>query len=158
MTFWGRWSSNYRQSFFFLHFIFIFPSYFPLSLNVCIIPCQDLHCTEDNWYHLEPRTETYPNRGQCHLNLKFIHKSVKSAFPSSHILNLLVCSNHYVVYMGAEQVYILFEGIVYRLSSFSPQYGTMNVDGTSVAMPRNMICNIIMTCLVTVIHRLLKAV
>ncbi|XP_072311750.1 protein unc-13 homolog D [Eucyclogobius newberryi] len=36
---------------------------------------QDLHCTEDLWYNLEPRTETYPNRGQCHLNLKFIHKS-----------------------------------------------------------------------------------
>uniref|UniRef100_A0A3Q3VX94 Uncharacterized protein n=1 Tax=Mola mola TaxID=94237 RepID=A0A3Q3VX94_MOLML len=36
---------------------------------------QDLHCAEDNWYNLEPRTETYPDRGQCHLNLKFIHKS-----------------------------------------------------------------------------------
>ncbi|XP_029977262.1 protein unc-13 homolog D [Sphaeramia orbicularis] len=36
---------------------------------------QDLHCTEDNWYNLEPRTETYPDRGQCHLNTKFIHKS-----------------------------------------------------------------------------------
>ncbi|CAL9708834.1 unnamed protein product [Knipowitschia caucasica] len=36
---------------------------------------QDLHCTEDHWYNLEPRTETYPDRGQCHLNLKFIHKS-----------------------------------------------------------------------------------
>uniref|UniRef100_A0A3B4BB66 Uncharacterized protein n=1 Tax=Periophthalmus magnuspinnatus TaxID=409849 RepID=A0A3B4BB66_9GOBI len=36
---------------------------------------QGLHCTEDRWYNLEPRTETYPDRGQCHLNLKFIHKS-----------------------------------------------------------------------------------
>nr|XP_061807192.1 protein unc-13 homolog D-like [Nerophis lumbriciformis] len=44
-------------------------------LGKVVIKLQDLHCTEDNWYILEPRTETYPNRGQCHLNLKFIHKT-----------------------------------------------------------------------------------
>lgn len=38
---------------------------------------QNLHCTEDSWYILEPRTETYPDRGQCHLQLKFIHKEVR---------------------------------------------------------------------------------
>lgn len=61
----------------------------PAASSSCFFPCllclmdlmalQDLHCTEDSWYHLEPRTETYPDRGQCHLNLKFIHKSVRSA-------------------------------------------------------------------------------
>uniref|UniRef100_A0A3P8TV54 Unc-13 homolog D n=1 Tax=Amphiprion percula TaxID=161767 RepID=A0A3P8TV54_AMPPE len=44
-------------------------------LGSVVLKLQDLHCTEDNWYNLEPRTETYPDRGQCHLNLKFIHKS-----------------------------------------------------------------------------------
>uniref|UniRef100_A0A8C3ASA6 Unc-13 homolog D n=1 Tax=Cyclopterus lumpus TaxID=8103 RepID=A0A8C3ASA6_CYCLU len=44
-------------------------------LGKVVIKLQDLHCTEDNWYNLEPRTETYPDRGQCHLNLKFIHKA-----------------------------------------------------------------------------------
>ncbi|RVE59203.1 hypothetical protein OJAV_G00186240 [Oryzias javanicus] len=44
-------------------------------LGNIVIKLQDLHCTDDSWYHLEPRTETYPDRGQCHLNLKFIHKS-----------------------------------------------------------------------------------
>uniref|UniRef100_A0A3Q1FZD1 Unc-13 homolog D (C. elegans) n=1 Tax=Acanthochromis polyacanthus TaxID=80966 RepID=A0A3Q1FZD1_9TELE len=44
-------------------------------LGNVVLKLQDLHCTEDNWYNLEPRTETYPDRGQCHLNLKFIHKS-----------------------------------------------------------------------------------
>ncbi|KAK5850422.1 hypothetical protein PBY51_001305 [Eleginops maclovinus] len=44
-------------------------------LGKVVLKLQDLHCTEDNWYNLEPRTETYPDRGQCHLNLKFIHKA-----------------------------------------------------------------------------------
>ncbi|KAM8836606.1 protein unc-13 homolog D-like isoform 2-T2 [Spinachia spinachia] len=44
-------------------------------LGKVVLKLQDLHCTEDNWYNLEPRTETYPNRGMCHLNLKFIHKA-----------------------------------------------------------------------------------
>ncbi|KAM7371204.1 hypothetical protein PAMP_010695 [Pampus punctatissimus] len=44
-------------------------------LGSIILKLQNLHCTEDNWYYLEPRTETYPDRGQCHLNLKFIHKA-----------------------------------------------------------------------------------
>ncbi|CAB1449037.1 unnamed protein product [Pleuronectes platessa] len=43
-------------------------------LGCIVLKLQDLHCTEDNWYNLEPRTDTYPDRGKCHLNLKFIHK------------------------------------------------------------------------------------
>ncbi|XP_029620589.1 protein unc-13 homolog D [Salmo trutta] len=43
-------------------------------LGNIVLRLKDLHCTEDNWYVLEPRTETYPDRGQCHLQLKFIHK------------------------------------------------------------------------------------
>lgn len=39
---------------------------------------QDLHCTADCWYILEPRTETYPDRGKCHLQLKFIHREVSN--------------------------------------------------------------------------------
>lgn len=37
---------------------------------------QDLRCREDHWYPLEPCTETYPDRGQCHLQFQFIHKRV----------------------------------------------------------------------------------
>ncbi|KAM7382119.1 hypothetical protein PAMA_012811 [Pampus argenteus] len=39
-------------------------------LGSIILKLQNLHCTEDNWHYLEPRTETYPDRGQCHLNHK----------------------------------------------------------------------------------------
>lgn len=38
--------------------------------------CQDLRCKEDQWYPLEPCTETYPDRGQCHLQFQLIHKRV----------------------------------------------------------------------------------
>ncbi|XP_059387307.1 protein unc-13 homolog D-like [Carassius carassius] len=43
-------------------------------LGNVVLKLKELHCTEDTWYILEPRTETYPDRGQCHLQLKFIHK------------------------------------------------------------------------------------
>uniref|UniRef100_A0A8C6YVB9 Unc-13 homolog D n=1 Tax=Nothoprocta perdicaria TaxID=30464 RepID=A0A8C6YVB9_NOTPE len=43
--------------------------FYTLSLWV-----QDLHCWDDQWHLLEPRTETYPNRGQCHLQFLLTHK------------------------------------------------------------------------------------
>ncbi|XP_076024017.1 protein unc-13 homolog D [Genypterus blacodes] len=43
-------------------------------LGHIVLKLQDLPCTENKWYNLEPRTEKHPNRGQCHLILKFIHK------------------------------------------------------------------------------------
>ncbi|XP_010022050.1 PREDICTED: protein unc-13 homolog D [Nestor notabilis] len=36
-------------------------------LGNVVLHLKDLHCWNDQWYHLEPRTETYPNRGQCWL-------------------------------------------------------------------------------------------
>lgn len=47
---------------------------------------QDLHCWNDQWYQLEPRTETYPERGHCHLQFLLTHKKVgwdveKGSFP-----------------------------------------------------------------------------
>ncbi|XP_067100651.1 protein unc-13 homolog D isoform X3 [Osmerus mordax] len=43
-------------------------------LGNVVLRLQELHCSEDAWYDLQPRTETYPDRGQCHLQLKFIHR------------------------------------------------------------------------------------
>uniref|UniRef100_A0ABM5FMJ2 Protein unc-13 homolog D isoform X1 n=2 Tax=Pogona vitticeps TaxID=103695 RepID=A0ABM5FMJ2_9SAUR len=43
-------------------------------LGNVVIRLQDLHCKDDKWYKLEPRTETYPNRGHCHLQFLLIHK------------------------------------------------------------------------------------
>ncbi|KAM9597840.1 protein unc-13 homolog D isoform 2-T2 [Trichechus inunguis] len=43
-------------------------------LGSLVLRLQDLHCREDQWYPLEPCTETHPDRGQCHLQFQFIHK------------------------------------------------------------------------------------
>ncbi|XP_048467107.1 protein unc-13 homolog D [Rhincodon typus] len=44
-------------------------------LGNVIIKLQDLPYTpEDKWYSLGPCTETYPDRGKCHLQLKLIHE------------------------------------------------------------------------------------
>ncbi|XP_038597942.1 protein unc-13 homolog D [Tachyglossus aculeatus] len=43
-------------------------------LGNVVLRLQDLRCREDQWYPLEPRTETYPDRGQCHLQFLLIHK------------------------------------------------------------------------------------
>uniref|UniRef100_A0A8C6RWX5 Protein unc-13 homolog D n=1 Tax=Nannospalax galili TaxID=1026970 RepID=A0A8C6RWX5_NANGA len=43
-------------------------------LGNVVLRLQDLRCREDHWYPLEPCTETYPDRGQCHLQFQFIHK------------------------------------------------------------------------------------
>ncbi|XP_004748945.2 protein unc-13 homolog D isoform X1 [Mustela putorius furo] len=43
-------------------------------LGNIVVRLQDLRCREDHWYPLEPCTETYPDRGQCHLQFQFIHK------------------------------------------------------------------------------------
>ncbi|KAG8565702.1 hypothetical protein GDO81_012950 [Engystomops pustulosus] len=43
-------------------------------LGNVVLRLRDLKCKEDRWYHLEPRTETYPDRGQCHLQFLLTHK------------------------------------------------------------------------------------
>ncbi|XP_069728618.1 protein unc-13 homolog D isoform X3 [Phaenicophaeus curvirostris] len=43
-------------------------------LGNVVLRLKDLHCWSDRWYLLEPRTETYPNRGQCHLQFLLTHK------------------------------------------------------------------------------------
>ncbi|KFW84284.1 Protein unc-13 D, partial [Manacus vitellinus] len=43
-------------------------------LGNVVLRLKDLHCWNDQWYQLEPRTETYPNRGDCHLQFLLTHK------------------------------------------------------------------------------------
>uniref|UniRef100_A0A670XWA1 Unc-13 homolog D n=1 Tax=Pseudonaja textilis TaxID=8673 RepID=A0A670XWA1_PSETE len=49
-------------------------------LGNVVIPLQDLHCREDRWYRLEPRTDTYPNRGHCHLQFFLVHKKMQASY------------------------------------------------------------------------------
>ncbi|XP_053309783.1 protein unc-13 homolog D isoform X2 [Spea bombifrons] len=43
-------------------------------LGNVVLRLGNLRCKEDCWYNLEPRTETYPERGQCHLQFLLTHK------------------------------------------------------------------------------------
>ncbi|XP_074121257.1 protein unc-13 homolog D isoform X1 [Sminthopsis crassicaudata] len=53
-------------------------------LGNVVLRLQDLHCREDQWYPLEPRTETYPDRGQCHLQFLLIHKRRATTASRTH--------------------------------------------------------------------------
>ncbi|XP_052611819.1 protein unc-13 homolog D isoform X2 [Peromyscus californicus insignis] len=67
-------------------------------LGNVVLKLQDLRCREDQWYPLEPCTETYPDRGRCHLQFQFIHKRRATAASRSqpsytvhfHLLQQLV--------------------------------------------------------------------
>ncbi|KAE8576948.1 hypothetical protein XENTR_v10004378 [Xenopus tropicalis] len=43
-------------------------------LGNVVLQLRGLKCKEDCWYNLEPRTETYPERGRCHLQFLLTHK------------------------------------------------------------------------------------
>ncbi|XP_021397370.3 protein unc-13 homolog D [Lonchura striata] len=43
-------------------------------LGNVVVRLKDLHCWNDQWYQLEPRTDTYPERGHCHLQFLLTHK------------------------------------------------------------------------------------
>uniref|UniRef100_A0A8C6JGE6 Uncharacterized protein n=1 Tax=Melopsittacus undulatus TaxID=13146 RepID=A0A8C6JGE6_MELUD len=60
--------------------------------NVVLHLKQDLHCWNDRWYQLEPQTETYPNRGQCHLQFLLTHK--KRATTSSRTQPSYIVHRH----------------------------------------------------------------
>ncbi|XP_029402010.1 protein unc-13 homolog D [Mus pahari] len=67
-------------------------------LGNVVLRLQDLRCREDRWFPLEPCTETYPDRGRCHLQFQFIHKRRATAASRSqpsytvhfHLLQQLV--------------------------------------------------------------------
>ncbi|XP_026171952.1 protein unc-13 homolog D [Mastacembelus armatus] len=84
-------------------------------LGNIILKLQDLHCTEDNWYNLEPRTETYPDRGQCHLNLKFIHKARDGTLSAGR--------SAYINYCGILQQFV--QAYISKQQSSAPWKGAL---------------------------------
>ncbi|KAG8008953.1 Protein unc-13-like protein D [Nibea albiflora] len=84
-------------------------------LGKVVVKLQDLHCTEDNWYNLEPRTETYPDRGQCHLNLKFIHKSRDGTLSAGR--------SAYINYCGILQQFV--QAYISKQQSSAPWKGAL---------------------------------
>ncbi|XP_041830237.1 protein unc-13 homolog D [Melanotaenia boesemani] len=84
-------------------------------LGNIVLKLQDLHCTEDHWYNLEPRTETYPDRGQCHLNLKFIHKARDETLSAGR--------NAYINYCGILQQFV--QAYISKQQSTAPWKGAL---------------------------------
>lgn len=84
-------------------------------LGKVVIKLKELHCTEDNWYTLEPRTETYPDRGQCHLNLKFIHKGRDGTLSAGR--------SAYVNYCGILQQFV--QAYISKQQSSAPWKGEL---------------------------------
>ncbi|XP_072229595.1 protein unc-13 homolog D [Leuresthes tenuis] len=84
-------------------------------LGHVVLKLQDLHCTEDNWYNLEPQTETYPDRGRCHLILKFIHKARDGTLSAGR--------NAYINYCGILQQFV--QAYISKQQSTAPWKGAL---------------------------------
>nr|XP_020481010.1 protein unc-13 homolog D isoform X1 [Monopterus albus] len=84
-------------------------------LGNVVLKLQDLHCTEDSWYNLQPRTETYPDRGQCHLNLKFIHKARDGTLSAGR--------SAYINYCGILQQFV--QAYISKQQSSAPWKGAL---------------------------------
>ncbi|XP_029954450.1 protein unc-13 homolog D [Salarias fasciatus] len=85
-------------------------------LGSVVLKLQDLHSTEDNWYNLEPRTETYPDRGQCHLKLKFIHKARDGTLSAGR--------SAYINYCGILQQFV--QAFISKQKSSAPWKGELS--------------------------------
>uniref|UniRef100_A0A8C1PVU6 Unc-13 homolog D (C. elegans) n=1 Tax=Cyprinus carpio TaxID=7962 RepID=A0A8C1PVU6_CYPCA len=97
-------------------------------LGNVVLKLKELHCTEDTWYNLEPRTETYPDRGQCHLQLKFIHKEVKACF----LLYQQLCGEGTALlehYANQNDISPFLQDLA-KWVAYSKLYQTLEVDST----------------------------
>lgn len=91
-------------------------------LGNVVLKIKDLHCTEDTWYNLEPRTETYPDRGQCHLQLKFIHKERDEILSAGR--------SPYVNYCGILQQFV--QAHISKQQDSNPWKGELCGEGTAL--------------------------
>ncbi|KTG34521.1 hypothetical protein cypCar_00003389 [Cyprinus carpio] len=91
-------------------------------LGNVVLKLKELHCTEDTWYNLEPRTETYPDRGQCHLQLKFIHKERDETLSAGR--------SPYVNYCGILQQFV--QAHISKQKDSNPWKGELCGEGTAL--------------------------
>ncbi|XP_055032990.2 protein unc-13 homolog D [Misgurnus anguillicaudatus] len=91
-------------------------------LGNIVLNLKDLYCTEDTWYNLEPRTVTYPNRGQCHLQLKFIHKERDETLSAGR--------SPYVNYCGILQQFV--QAYISKQQDSNPWKGELCGQGTAL--------------------------
>uniref|UniRef100_A0A8C0IQR6 Unc-13 homolog D n=1 Tax=Chelonoidis abingdonii TaxID=106734 RepID=A0A8C0IQR6_CHEAB len=80
-------------------------------LGNVVLRLQDLHCRNDHWYNLEPRTETHPNRGQCHLQFLMTHKKRATSLSKTQ--------PSYTVHRHLLQQMVLYEILQHQAGSTS---------------------------------------
>uniref|UniRef100_A0A8C3SEU4 Unc-13 homolog D n=1 Tax=Chelydra serpentina TaxID=8475 RepID=A0A8C3SEU4_CHESE len=80
-------------------------------LGNLVLRLQDLHCRNDRWYNLEPRTETHPNRGQCHLQFLMTHKKRATSLSKTQ--------PSYTVHRHLLQQMVLYEILQHQAGSIS---------------------------------------
>uniref|UniRef100_A0A3B4C2A6 Unc-13 homolog D (C. elegans) n=1 Tax=Pygocentrus nattereri TaxID=42514 RepID=A0A3B4C2A6_PYGNA len=91
-------------------------------LGSVVLNLQDLHCTEDRWHILQPQTETYPDRGQCHMQFKFIHKERDETLSAGR--------SPYVNYSGILQQFV--QAHISKQKDSSPWKGELCGEGTTL--------------------------
>ncbi|KAF4084812.1 hypothetical protein AMELA_G00110300 [Ameiurus melas] len=91
-------------------------------LGNIVLRLQDLHCIEDKWYILQPRTETYPDRGQCHLQVKLIHKQRDDTLSAGRSL--------YVNYSGILQQFV--QAYISKQQDGGPWKGELCGEGSTL--------------------------
>ncbi|XP_058532680.1 protein unc-13 homolog D isoform X1 [Ochotona princeps] len=92
-------------------------------LGNVVLRLQDLHCREDQWYPLEPCTETYPDRGRCHLQFQLIHK--RRATAASRSRPSYVVHRHLLQQLVSHEVTKYQAGSTSWDGSLSPQATTI---------------------------------
>uniref|UniRef100_A0A8C3IYP1 Unc-13 homolog D n=1 Tax=Chrysemys picta bellii TaxID=8478 RepID=A0A8C3IYP1_CHRPI len=80
-------------------------------LGNLVLRLQDLHCRNDHWYNLEPRTETHPDRGQCHLQSLMTHKKRATSLSKTQ--------PSYTVHRHLLQQMVLYEILQHQAGSTS---------------------------------------
>ncbi|XP_060750765.1 protein unc-13 homolog D [Tachysurus vachellii] len=99
-------------------------------LGRIVLSLQDLHCTEDKWYILQPRTETYPDRGQCHLQIKFIHNQRDDSLSAGRSLYVNysgILQQFVQAYISKQQDSVPWKGeLCGEASTLLEYYGTQN--------------------------------
>ncbi|KAL7869518.1 hypothetical protein AOLI_G00135060 [Acnodon oligacanthus] len=91
-------------------------------LGSIVLNLQDLHCTEDRWHILQPQTDTYPDRGQCHMQFKFIHKERDETLSAGR--------SAYVNYSGILQQFV--QAHISKQQDSSPWKGELCGEGTTL--------------------------
>ncbi|KAM9296342.1 protein unc-13 homolog D [Gastrophryne carolinensis] len=91
-------------------------------LGNVVLRVRDLKCKEDSWYNLEPRTDTYPDRGQCHLQFLLTHKKRATALSKNP---------SYIVHRQLLQQFICHE-IACHQATGSPWDGEISAHGVTI--------------------------